>query len=266
MGGLCGNVLDHTGYACMLQSLAKGWVSAFSAERGTTSPTAPFGIVTLADGTWQRVLCATLTPVLNYNRSFYQDSLGTNIGKAEKKHVPAGGWEGNPANAGQMHWAETLNYGVLPNPALPNGFVATAHDVGAENGAMFLTTLFVTQKENDRFPRQARDKHSCDKFNTFKMRWCCRLCSAGDPWNEQGCRHANCCNNNVPVSKNGLFEPFISCNVKTNILPRQARDKDREGKHSKKSGVFPQPNLTAGCSGDTRWMVEAARFDPRHGE
>jgi hypothetical protein len=66
MGGLCGNVLDHTGYACMLQSLAKGWVSAFSAEHGTTSPTAPFGIVTLADGTWQRVLCATLTPVLNY--------------------------------------------------------------------------------------------------------------------------------------------------------------------------------------------------------
>jgi hypothetical protein len=53
-------------------------VSAFSLEHGTTSPDAPFGIVTLADG----------------------------------------GWEGNPANAGQMHWAETLNYGVLPNPAL----------------------------------------------------------------------------------------------------------------------------------------------------
>ena len=53
-------------------------VSAFSLEQGTTSSKAPFGVVTLADG----------------------------------------GWEGNPANAGQMHWAETLNYGVLPNPAL----------------------------------------------------------------------------------------------------------------------------------------------------
>ena len=41
-----------------------------------------------------------------------------------------GGWEGNPANAGQIHWAETLNHGVLPNPSLPSGFVATAHDIG----------------------------------------------------------------------------------------------------------------------------------------
>jgi len=29
-----------------------------------------------------------------------------------------------------MRWAQTLNYGVIPNPAFPNGFMATAHDLG----------------------------------------------------------------------------------------------------------------------------------------
>jgi hypothetical protein len=38
------------------------------------------------------------------------------------------------------------------------------------------------------------------------------------------------------VRKNGLFEPYIYS--KTNILPRQARDKHRE--NSKKGTVFPQ--------------------------
>ena len=63
MGGNCGNILNNDGYACMLLTMAKGWVSAFSAQAGTTDSKAPFGVVTLADG----------------------------------------GWEGNPANAGQMH-------------------------------------------------------------------------------------------------------------------------------------------------------------------
>lgn len=133
MGGDAGNIIDKTGYACMLKTLTSTWVQDFSAVPGTTSPAAPFGVVTLADG----------------------------------------GWEGNPANAGQMHWAETLNYGVMPNPACPNCFVATAHDVG-------------------------------------------------DPWNEQECRRANCCNDNI------------------------------------------RPNISAGCSGDTRWMVTAAKEDPKH--
>lgn len=26
MGGSCGNILENTGYACMLLQLAKGWV------------------------------------------------------------------------------------------------------------------------------------------------------------------------------------------------------------------------------------------------
>jgi len=37
--------------------------------------------------------------------------------------------EGGPNMPG-MRWAQTLNYGVIPNPAFPNGFMATAHDLG----------------------------------------------------------------------------------------------------------------------------------------
>ena len=56
----------------------------------TTSPTAPFGIVQLADGTDE-------------------------------------GWG---CNVRQMHWAESGNYGVVPNPAFPHAFVAAGHDLG----------------------------------------------------------------------------------------------------------------------------------------
>jgi hypothetical protein len=89
-GGDMGNVIQDTGYACMLRQMARSWQQAFSATPGTTLPDAPFGVVTLH---W-------------------------------------GSWEGSPANGGQMHWAETLNMGVLPNPLLPGGFLASAHDVG----------------------------------------------------------------------------------------------------------------------------------------
>ena len=75
----------------MLLQLARSWQAVFAANGPqTTPPDAPFGVVLLH---W-------------------------------------GSWEGSPANGAQMHWAETLNYGVLPNPLLPSGFVATAHDVG----------------------------------------------------------------------------------------------------------------------------------------
>lgn len=89
-GGDAGSVIQNTGYACMLLQLAKAWQAAFSSTPNTTPSDVPFGVVLLH---W-------------------------------------GSWEGSPANGGQMHWAETLNHGVLPNPMLPSGFVATAHDIG----------------------------------------------------------------------------------------------------------------------------------------
>jgi sialate O-acetylesterase len=38
--------------------------------------------------------------------------------------------EGNEANIGAFRWAQTANYGIMPNPAMPNAFVAQAFDAG----------------------------------------------------------------------------------------------------------------------------------------
>ena len=91
-----GNVLPQpsapagTGYACLLRQQMTSWREAFSAVPNTTPQNAPFGIVQLADGTDE-------------------------------------GWG---CNIRQMHSAETGNYGVVPNPAFQNAFVAAAHDLG----------------------------------------------------------------------------------------------------------------------------------------
>jgi hypothetical protein len=43
MGGEIGNVLDHNGYACMLQTMVESWRAVFSSTPGTTPADAPFG-------------------------------------------------------------------------------------------------------------------------------------------------------------------------------------------------------------------------------
>ncbi len=84
-----GNVVDRSGYACLLPALIASWRAAWSAAEGTTDPSAPFGIVTLADSTD----------------------------------------EGFGCNVPQMHWAQTANVGYAPNEHLPGTFLATAHDL-----------------------------------------------------------------------------------------------------------------------------------------
>lgn len=90
LGHHAGNVLDHSGYACLLQLLVSSWRDIWSVEPGTTSPEAPFGVVMLADATDE-------------------------------------GWG---CNVPQMHWAETGNMGYAPNEHLPKVFLATGHDAG----------------------------------------------------------------------------------------------------------------------------------------
>ena len=98
---MAGNVLDRTGYACMLPALIENWRRVWSAQTGTTDPNAPFGIVQLADSTDE-------------------------------------GWG---CNVPQMHWAQTANVGYAPNTFLPHTFMAAAHDLpdpwddGCEEGA-----------------------------------------------------------------------------------------------------------------------------------
>lgn len=86
---MAGNVVDQTGYACLLPTMISNWRHMWSIEPGTTDSEAPFGIVVLADSTDE-------------------------------------GWG---SNVPQMHWAQSANHGVAPNPHLPGTFLATAHDL-----------------------------------------------------------------------------------------------------------------------------------------
>ena len=88
MHGVKGNSVAKTGYGCQMPAMIDLWRAAWSAEKGTTDPNAPFGLVVL----------------------------------------PGSGSEGGP-NMGAMNWAQTANYGVTPNPAMPNVFSAQAYDL-----------------------------------------------------------------------------------------------------------------------------------------
>lgn len=91
MGGTPGNVVDSTGYACMLKNLVTSWRAAFSGGTpGTTDPLFPVGIATM------------------------------HYGSAE----------GSPQNVAGSNWAHTANHGVLPNDDLPNTFLAQNSDIG----------------------------------------------------------------------------------------------------------------------------------------
>ena len=85
-----GNYAEGTGYGCMMPKLVESWREVWSVEPGTSSPTFPFGIVSLADATD----------------------------------------EGFGRNMRGFRWAQTANFGSLPNPAMPNTFGADAYDLG----------------------------------------------------------------------------------------------------------------------------------------
>lgn len=88
-----GNAVAKVGYSCMMQALIQQWRLLWSATPSTTSPDAPFGIVTLASS----------------------------------------GSEGaNGLAMGAMRQAQTMGYGVLPNPSMPDTFLAQAYDLDDE--------------------------------------------------------------------------------------------------------------------------------------
>ena len=84
MHGHPGSSLYGGGYGCMMPKMVQAWRSIWSAELGTTHPTAPFGIVTIA---------------------------------------PSGS-EGASQHLSAFRWAQTANFGVLPNPLMPATFGA----------------------------------------------------------------------------------------------------------------------------------------------
>lgn len=89
MGNQKGSAINGLGYSCEQALLVEGWRKAWSKVAGTTDPLAPFGVVTLASS----------------------------------------GAEGADAAMGAMRIAQTAGYGVLPNPLMPNTFLAQAYDL-----------------------------------------------------------------------------------------------------------------------------------------
>lgn len=91
-GGLHGNSgtssQPASGYGCMMPNLVKLWRQQWSKEPETTSPNAPFGIVSISS----------------------HDS------------------EGAPDMA-SFRWAQQGSYGTVPNPVMPNTFMAHAFDL-----------------------------------------------------------------------------------------------------------------------------------------
>ena len=85
-----GNYALGTGYACTLPPMVAAYRAIWSAVPGTTSPTFPFGMVLLADGS----------------------DFGT------------------PGAMASIIRAQTANFGSLPNAALPNSFLVSAFDLG----------------------------------------------------------------------------------------------------------------------------------------
>ena len=89
INGVSGNSAGRFGYGCELPALVRLWREMWSAVPNTTADDAPFGIVTLH---------------------------------------PGGGMQG-ARDFGGMRWSQTANYGVVPNDALPNAFLAHAYDL-----------------------------------------------------------------------------------------------------------------------------------------
>eukprot|EP00040_Diaphanoeca_grandis_P030561 m.180807 g.180807 ORF g.180807 m.180807 type:complete len:694 (-) comp32036_c8_seq1:248-2329(-) len=89
MHGSPGSSLLSEGYGCMMQRMVAEWREIWSAVPNTTHALAPFGIVTIA---------------------------------------PSGS-EGASEHMSAFRWAQTANYGTLPNPALPNTFLAQTYDL-----------------------------------------------------------------------------------------------------------------------------------------
>lgn len=85
-----GNSAEGYGYGCALPKMVARYREAWSAVPNTTPPLAPFGIVTLA--------------------------ANTN--------------EGGGQRVAGMRWSQTGNYGVLPNPIMPNTFLCQGFDIG----------------------------------------------------------------------------------------------------------------------------------------
>ncbi len=118
---LWGRGAATSGYQCQQRALIQSWRAAFSALPGTSSPTFPFGVVTLAGGA---------------SEGGYLWTPYTHLPKAQW-----GDWGDRPNRAevvsdwtAGLRTAQTGGYGYTPNAALPNVFLGQNYDQGEPCG------------------------------------------------------------------------------------------------------------------------------------
>eukprot|EP00039_Didymoeca_costata_P016958 m.310249 g.310249 ORF g.310249 m.310249 type:complete len:695 (+) comp16474_c1_seq2:136-2220(+) len=92
-----GSYLNKTGYACLLPALDDSWRHAFR-QGSSSDPNFPIGVVSLHGWCGEEEAYCTLNP-------------------AERTDWTAA-----------IRWAQTADWGFLPNPRLPNNFVAMGYD------------------------------------------------------------------------------------------------------------------------------------------
>jgi len=96
-GGNPGSYLNKSGYACLLPALDDAWRRAFT-DGSSTDPEFPIGVVSLHGWCGEEEAECTVDP----------DSRTD--------------W------TAKIRWAQTADWGFLPNPRLPHTFVAMAYD------------------------------------------------------------------------------------------------------------------------------------------
>jgi sialate O-acetylesterase len=92
-----GSYLNKSGYACLLPALDDSWRRAFR-EGSSTDPDFPIGIISLHGWCGEEEAECTLNPATRTD------------------------------NTAKIRWAQTAEWGFLPNPRLPHTFVAMAYD------------------------------------------------------------------------------------------------------------------------------------------
>jgi sialate O-acetylesterase len=96
-GGAAGSYLNKSGYACMLPALDDSWRRAFR-EGSSTDPNFPIGVVSLHGWCGEEEAACSLNPATRTDQT------------------------------AEIRWAQTADWGFLPNPRLPHTFVAMAYD------------------------------------------------------------------------------------------------------------------------------------------
>ena len=96
-GGNPGNYLNKSGYACLLPALDNAWRTAFR-EGSSTNPEFPIGVVSLHGWCGEEEAECTIDPAARTD------------------------W------TAKIRWAQTADWGMLPNPRLPHTFIAMAYD------------------------------------------------------------------------------------------------------------------------------------------